>query len=354
MRASQYQRDDAMPRTFTSVLIANRGEIAIRIARAVAEHGLRSVTVYSEDDAAALHTRRSDETRLLRGMGPAAYLDADQILAAAHAAGCDAIHPGYGFLSEQAWFARRCAAENKVFVGPAPNVLDDFGDKARARALAKRAGVPVLPGTDGPTSLEEARAFLAAERGGAGIMIKAIAGGGGRGMRSVVHEADLDSAYARCRSEALASLGNGDLYVERLLPHVRHVEVQVLGDRAGAVSHCWERECSLQRQRQKLIEIAPAPGLAPRLRERLLDAAIALARAAGLDNLATVEFLVEADGDDALFAFIEANPRLQVEHTVSEEITGLDLVRVQLDLAAGRTLAELSLDLERVPAPRGM
>jgi acetyl/propionyl-CoA carboxylase alpha subunit/acetyl-CoA carboxylase carboxyltransferase component len=344
-----------MTKKLTSVLIANRGEIAIRIARAAAEHGQRSVSVYSEDDAAALHTQRSDEARPLRGVGPAAYLDAEQILAAAHAARCDAIHPGYGFLSEQAAFARRCAAENLVFVGPAPDVLDAFGDKARARALAQRAGVPVLPGTDGPTTLAEARAFLAAQRDGAGIMIKAIAGGGGRGMRPVRHENELEAAYARCRSESLSSLGNGDLYVERLLGRARHVEVQVAGDRSGGVSHFWERECSLQRQRQKLVEMAPAPGLAPRLRERLLEAAIALARASGLDNLATMEFLVEAGADDdAAFAFIEANPRLQVEHTVSEEVTGLDLVRIQLDLAAGRTLAELGLDLGRVPAPRGM
>jgi acetyl/propionyl-CoA carboxylase alpha subunit len=338
-----------------SVLIANRGEIAIRIARAAAEHGLRTVTVYSEDDAAALHTRKSDETRALRGAGPAAYLDAEQIVAAARAAGCDAIHPGYGFLSEDAAFARRCAGEGLVFVGPAPEVLEAFGDKARARALARRSGLPVLPGTAGPTSLDEARAFLAAQGAGAGIMLKAVAGGGGRGMRPVQRAGELEAAYARCRSEALQSFGNGDVYVERLFPRARHVEVQIAGDRSGGVSHFWERECSIQRQRQKLIEIAPAPGLGARLRERMLEAAVALGRAAGLDNLATVEFLVDAEGgEDAAFAFIEANPRLQVEHTVTEEVTGLDLVRIQLELASGRTLAALGLDLGRVPEPRGM
>jgi acetyl/propionyl-CoA carboxylase alpha subunit/acetyl-CoA carboxylase carboxyltransferase component len=339
----------------TSLLIANRGEIAIRIARAAAECGLRTVTVHSEDDVTALHTRKSDETHALRGEGPAAYLDVEQIVAAARAAGCDAIHPGYGFLSENAAFARRCAAEGLVFVGPAPEAIERFGDKARARALAQRLGVPVLPGTTGPTSLEEARAFLAGEGAGTGIMIKAIAGGGGRGMRPVHRVDDLEAAYARCRSEALRSFGCGDVYVEGLFPHARHIEVQVAGDRSGGANHLWERDCSIQRQRQKLIEVAPAPGLGPRLRERMLHAAVALGRAAGLDNLATVEFLVGADGDeDAALAFIEANPRLQVEHTVTEEITGLDLVRIQLELASGRTLAALGIDLGQAPEPRGI
>ncbi len=245
----------------SSLLIANRGEIAIRIVRAAAEHGLRTVTVHSEDDAAALHTRKSDETRALRGSGPAAYLDAEQIVAVARAAGCDAIHPGYGFLSESSAFARRCAAEGLVFVGPAPQALDVFGDKTRTRALAQRVGVPVLAGTTGPTSLDEARVFLAAQGAGTGIMLKAIAGGGGRGMRPVQGADDLEAAYARCRSEALQSFGNGDVYAERLFPRARHIEVQVAGDRSGGVTHFWERECSIQRQRQKLIEIAPAPGL---------------------------------------------------------------------------------------------
>jgi acetyl/propionyl-CoA carboxylase alpha subunit/acetyl-CoA carboxylase carboxyltransferase component len=340
---------------FTGLLIANRGEIAIRIARAAAECGLRTVAVHSEDDANALHARQTDETRVLRGVGPAAYLDAEQIVEAARATGCDAIHPGYGFLSENAVFARRCAALGLVFVGPAPEVIEAFGDKARARALAKRLGLPVISGTTGPTSLEEAGAFLAAEGAQTGIMIKAIAGGGGRGMRSVHRVEELERAYARCRSEALQSFGHGDLYVERLVPRARHIEVQVCGDRSGAASHLWERECSVQRQRQKLIEVAPAPGLSLQLRERIVDAAVTLGRAAGLDNLATVEFLVDADGgDDASFAFIEVNPRLQVEHTVTEEITGLDLVRLQLELASGRTLAALGLAPGAAPAPRGM
>jgi acetyl/propionyl-CoA carboxylase alpha subunit/acetyl-CoA carboxylase carboxyltransferase component len=346
--------EESMATRLTRVLIANRGEIAIRIARAAAEHGLRTVTVYSEDDATALHTRKSDEAYPLRGVGPAAYLDAEQIVAEARASGCDAIHPGYGFLSEQAAFARRCAAAGLVFVGPSPEVLEVFGDKARARALAERAGVPVLAGTTGPTSLDEARAFLAELGTGGAVMIKAIAGGGGRGMRAVRRADELEAAYARCRSEALEAFGSGEVYVERLSPRARHVEVQLAGDRAGAVSHFWERECSIQRQRQKLIEMAPAPGLRAGLRGRLLDAAVTLGRAAGLDNLATVEFLVDGDDEGAAFAFIEANPRLQVEHTVTEEITGLDLVRLQLELAAGQTLLALGLDQGRVPAPRGV
>ena len=316
---------------------------------------MRTVTVHSEDDAAALHTRKSDETRALRGSGPAAYLDAEQLVAVAREAGCDAIHPGYGFLSESSAFARRCAAAGMVFVGPSPEALDAFGDKTKTRALAQRSGVPVLAGTTGPTSLDEARAFLSAQGAGAGIMLKAIAGGGGRGMRPVQSADDLEAAYARCRSEALQSFGNGEVYAERFFPRARHVEVQVAGDRSGGVTHFWERECSIQRQRQKLIEIAPAPGLGVRVRERILEAAVALARAAGLDNLATVEFLVDADGgEDAAFAFIETNPRLQVEHTVTEEVTGLDLVRLQFELAAGRTLAALGLRQSEVPRPRGM
>jgi acetyl/propionyl-CoA carboxylase alpha subunit len=341
-----------MGRSLTSLLIGNRGEIAIRIARAAAEHGLRTVAVYSEDDADALHTRKADEARALRGVGPAAYLDADQIIAIAKAAGCEAIHPGYGFLSEQAAFARRCAVEHLAFVGPTPEVLEVFGDKPKARALAERVGVPVLAGTSGPTSLEEARAFFSARGAATGIMIKAIAGGGGRGMRVVCRADELETAYTRCRSEALQSFGDGDLYVEQLLPRCRHVEVQVAGDRSGGVVHFWERECTIQRQRQKLIEVAPAPGLPDALRARMLDAAVALARAAGLDNLATVEFLV--DGDNGEFAFIEVNPRLQVEHTVTEEVMDLDLVRLQLELAAGRRLASLGLDAARPSGPRGI
>ncbi|TWT15147.1 carboxyl transferase domain-containing protein [Reyranella sp. CPCC 100927] len=339
-----------------SLLIANRGEIAIRIARSAADAGIRTVSVHSEDDALSLHTRRTDETRALKGVGTAAYLDAAQIVAVAREAGCDAIHPGYGFLAENAGFARACADAGISFVGPSPETLDLFGDKAQARALAQRCGVPVMPGTTKATSLAEARAFLQSLGRGGAVMIKAIAGGGGRGMRPVFDIDDLDEAYERCRSEAMQAFGNGDIYVEQLFARARHIEVQVVGDGTGAVSHLWERECSIQRQRQKLIEVAPAPALRPAVRARLLDAAVRLAAAARYRSAGTFEFLVDAgdDGDGAAVAFIEANARLQVEHTVTEEVTGIDLVRAQLDIAGGATLADLGLMQESVPKPRGM
>lgn len=332
------------------LLIANRGEIAVRIARTAAEMGLTSIAVYAEDDAASLHVRRADDAVGLTGAGPAAYLDIEQVVAAAKSVGADAVHPGYGFLSENAAFARACAAAGLTFVGPTPETLELFGDKGRARALAQQCGVPVLAGADGPTTLADAKAFFA--RHGA-LMVKAVAGGGGRGMRPVTTEADLEQAWARCASEALAAFGNGDLYVERLLPRARHLEVQIAGD-GEAVIHLWDRECSLQRQRQKVVEIAPADMLTASTRERLLAYSVALGQAAGYRGLGTLEFLVthsDREGDEAVF--IEGNARLQVEHTVTEEVTGLDLVRLQLEIAAGRSLAELGLTQDRVPAPRG-
>jgi acetyl/propionyl-CoA carboxylase alpha subunit/acetyl-CoA carboxylase carboxyltransferase component len=333
----------------TSVLIANRGEVAIRVIRAAAEMGLRSVAVHSEDDARALHTRRADAVLALPGTGPSAYLDVERIVALAVEAGCDAIHPGYGFASESAAFARRCAAAGIHFVGPDPGTLELLGDKTRARALAERCGVPVLPGSGGPTDVAGARRFLASLGDGGAIMVKAVAGGGGRGIRAVHREADLEEAFARCASEASAAFGSGELYVERLLTGARHVEVQMLGDDAGGVSHLWERECSLQRRHQKLVEIAPSPGLAPALRDALVVAALRMGEEAAVRSLVTFEFLVEGEE----FAFIEANPRLQVEHTVTECVTGVDLVQAQLRLAAGASLAQLGLDRERVPSPRG-
>ncbi|HEY4124106.1 MAG TPA: biotin carboxylase N-terminal domain-containing protein, partial [Rhizomicrobium sp.] len=316
---------------FKKLLIANRGEIAIRIARAAADLGIVSVAVYSQDDALALHVKLADEALALSGSGPAAYLDMDGVIAAAKATGCDCVHPGYGFLSENAEFATRCADAGLTFIGPSPGVLSVFGDKARARALADKFGVPILKGTSGPTSLEEARTFLS-ERGA--IIIKAIAGGGGRGMRVVTDPAQLNEAYARCRSEAKASFGIDDVYVEAFMGNARHIEVQVVGDGKTA-SHIWERDCSLQRRHQKIVEIAPAPALDPDLRQQLCDAAVWLADDVKLKGLATVEFLVDPKParHASAFAFIECNPRLQVEHTVTEEITGIDLVAVQIELA---------------------
>jgi len=333
------------------LLIANRGEIAVRIARTAAEMGLATVAVYSEDDAASLHIKTADAAVALTGAGPAAYLDIAQVVAAATAAGCDAVHPGYGFLSETAAFARACAAAGLTFVGPAPETLELFGDKARARALAQSCKVPVLPGTDGPTSLDEARAFLAALGPGGAVMVKAVAGGGGRGMRPATSPEELAPAFERCASEAAAAFGSGALYVEQFLPQARHVEVQIVGD-GVSVSHLWDRECSLQRQRQKVVEIAPADSLPESLRAQLFAAAVSLGQAAAYRSLGTIEFLVDADRPDR-FVFIEGNARLQVEHTVTEEVTGLDLVRLQLQIAAGRSLAELALTQDRVPAPRG-
>lgn len=338
------------------LLIANRGEIAIRIARSAADLGIASVAVFSDDDAAAPHLRTCDQAVALRGVGPAPYLDIDQLLAAARRSGCDALHPGYGFLSENAALARRCAEAGVVFVGPDASALEAFGDKAQARALAQRCGVPVLQGTQAATTLDQAQAFLAGLRPGTGLMVKALAGGGGRGMRPVLSASDLAAAWALCQGEAQQAFGNPALYVEQLFPQARHIEVQVVGDGSGAVSHLWERECSLQRQRQKLIEIAPAPGLHLAVRQRLLDAALAMARAVRYRNLGTFEFLVDAadDGPDARIAFIEANARLQVEHTVTEAVTGLDLVAVQLHIARGAMLANLHLTQAQVPPPRGM
>lgn len=331
-----------------AVLVANRGEIAVRVLQAAAEAGLRSVAVYAEDDAVARHVRLADEAVPLGGTGPAAYLDADAVLRAARRSGCELVHPGYGFLSEDADFAERCAQAGLRFVGPSPEVLGLFGDKARARALALRLGVPVLPGTRGPTSLAEAADFLAGLGPSSAVMVKAVGGGGGRGMRAVRHPDGLAEAWERCRSEALQGFGRAELYVEELLTGARHIEVQILGDTTGEVTHLWERDCSAQRRHQKLVEIAPAPVLPPAVREELLSAALRMARVSGYTGLGTFEFLLLGEE----FHFIEANPRLQVEHTVTEEVTGVDLVVTQLRLAAGDSLASLGL-AGPPPEPRG-
>ena len=335
------------------LLIANRGEIAIRVARAAAEVGLRSVAVYSGDDAASLHLRKADDAVPLPGTGAAAYLDIEQIVAAALAAGCDALHPGYGFLSENAALARRCAQAGIVFVGPSPEVLALLGDKLQARALAQRCKVPVLPGTLAATTALQASEFFAAQRGA--VLIKAVAGGGGRGIRAVHSAAEVATAHARCESEALKAFGSGDVYVERLVARARHIEVQIVGDGSGAVMHLGERECSLQRRHQKLIEIAPSPSVSPALREQLTRAALALASELRYRGVGTFEFLVDldAEAEDAGWYFIEANPRLQVEHTVTEMVTGIDIVQAQLRIAAGATLAELGLDEPNSAAPTG-
>lgn len=328
---------------FNKVLIANRGEIGVRLIRAVRELGAEAVAIYPADDRDALHVRSADAAVQLPGEGVPAYLDAPSIVAAALRSGCAAVHPGYGFLSENDAFAQRCIEAGLVFVGPSPETLRMMGDKAQARAFAIAHDVPVLPGTSGSTTLEDARAFAA--RHGA-VMVKALAGGGGRGMRAVTDPNDLAEAYERCQSEARAAFGNDAVYVERLALRPRHIEIQIVGD-GSTVQHLGERDCSIQRRHQKLIEIAPSPSLADGLRRRILDAALRLAGALHYRGLGTFEFLV--DGDE--FFFMEANPRLQVEHTVTEEVTGVDLVTTQLRIAAGASLADVGL--AQPPALRG-
>ncbi len=326
------------------LLIANRGEIAIRIAQAAAELGIATAGLYSDDDATSLHVRRVDEAIALRGKGAAAYLDIAAVIAAARKAGCDAVHPGYGFLSENADFAAACAAAKITFVGPTPEQLKLFGDKAAARAHARKCKVPVLPGTD-VTDLAGATAFFK-KHAKSGIALKAIAGGGGRGMRLIRSEGGITDAFVRAGAEAKSAFGNGDLYAERLVGRARHIEVQIVGDGKGGIAALGERECTLQRRSQKIVEVAPSPNLAPAQRKKIVAAAVAMAKSVKYRSLGTFEFLV----DDDEYFFIEANPRLQVEHTVTEEVWGVDLVTTQLRLAGGIALAKTGIAAAR---PRG-
>ena len=337
--------------TVDRLLIANRGEIAIRIARAAAELGITTVAVYSEEDGRSLHRMRADESLAMHGRGVAAYLDVAQLVDLAKASECDAVHPGYGFLSENSEFAAALDAAGIGFVGPTPETLSLLGDKVRARKLAGACDVPILSGSSGSVSLEEAQSFLAGLSPGTHMLIKAVSGGGGRGMRVVTESGAVAEAFARCTSEAQMAFANPDVYVEEFLPRARHVEVQILGDGSGAVSHLWERECSIQRRHQKVVEVAPSPSIGEALRGALTAAAVRLGEAVNYRGLGTVEFMVDADG--ARFAFIEANARLQVEHTVTEAVTGIDLVVAQLQVARGRSLGELGLQQKDVPKPRG-
>ena len=339
------------PPLFSKVLIANRGEVALRIARALADLGIASLAVYAEDDAQAPHVRAANSAEPLGATGPAAYLDGARLLTIARAHGCDALHPGYGFLSERADFAAACAEAGVRFIGPTPAQLALFGDKAQARALAQRCGVPLMPGTQHAVTLAEAEAFWQ-QHATAGIVIKAIGGGGGRGMRAVQAGDDLAAAYARCRSEAQAAFGVDGVYVERLMQHARHIEIQVLGDGQDVLT-LGERECSLQRRFQKLVEIAPSPSLPEGLRAQITAAALAMAREVRYEGLGTFEFLVDLHSTDLPWVFIEANPRLQVEHTITEEVMGVDLVQTQIALAAGRPLRALGLDPAQAQRPRG-
>lgn len=330
-----------------SVLIANRGEIALRVLRAARALGWRAVAVKAAEESDGPVHRLADEVVVLAGDRP--YLDADQLVSAAERTGCELLHPGYGFLSESAALAELCAARGVRFAGPDAAVLRTFGDKADARRLAEKLGVPVLRST---SDVAAAGAFLASLGAGRGVMVKAVAGGGGRGIRRVVDAAELPGAIERCRSEALRAFGDDTVFVEELVPRARHVEVQIVGDGTGSVSHVWDRECSLQRRHQKVVEVAPARMVPEECRARLRDAATRMTAAVSYHGLCTVEFLVDAD-DPARFAFLEANPRIQVEHTVTEAVTGLDLVVAQLRIAAGATLAELGLSQEEIPPARG-
>lgn len=320
------------------VLVANRGEIAMRVMRTCADMGIETVAVHSPDDASCLHVRHANAVAVLPGQGPAGYLNMEAVVAAAKEHGADAVHPGYGFLSESAEFAEHVRTHGMMFIGPSTEILRTFGDKTAARAAAERAGLPLARAT-GPASLDDARDFLRSLGDGGAVMVKAVSGGGGRGIRPVFGLDQLDDAYARCASEAERAFGSSAVYLEQLVRDARHVEVQVVGD-GRVASHLWERDCSVQRQRQKVVEVAPSPQLDDQVRGRLLDSAVALATAEGFDTIGTMEFLVGADDQ---VVFMEMNPRLQVEHTVTEQITGVDLVRTQILLATGASLYDLGL-----------
>lgn len=320
---------------FTKVLIANRGEIAVRIIRACRDLGITSVAVYSEADREAMHAQIADEAYCI---GPAqpqdSYLNISNIIEAAIGAGAQAVHPGYGFLSENADFAHACAENGLVFIGPSEQAIRLLGDKTAARQLAKETGVPLAEGSDGIVkTIEDAAAW--AEKIGYPVMLKASAGGGGKGIRVAENADELAEAYATASSEAIANFGDGRLYMEKYISRPRHIEVQILADTHGNVVHLYDRECSIQRRHQKLIEEAPSPFLGQKQRENMCQCAVALAKRAGYVGAGTVEFLVD---DKQNFYFCEMNTRIQVEHGISEEITGMDLVAWQICIAAGRAL----------------
>src|SRR4051812_4310141 len=336
---------DPVPvRPFRKLLVANRSEIAIRVFRSAHELGIRTVAIYSHEDRFALHRFKADEAYPVGTPGQPirAYLDIPGIVSLAKRIGVDAIHPGYGFLSENAGFARACAEAGITFVGPNPEILDQLGDKVAARRIAQQARVPILSGSDGPVqAIQEARKI--ADRLGYPVMVKAAMGGGGRGMRPVLTPDQLEPALDQARREAGTAFGVPDVFLEKLVRRARHIEVQLFGDRHGNLIHLYERDCTIQRRHQKVVELAPAPNLDGGLRQRILDAAVAVGRAVRLDNAGTVEFLVDADTGE--FYFIEVNPRIQVEHTVTEVVTGYDIVRGQILIAQGMPLNDREIGL---------
>ncbi|NOX20734.1 MAG: acetyl-CoA carboxylase biotin carboxylase subunit [Nitrospirae bacterium] len=320
---------------FRKVLIANRGEIAVRIIRACRELGIKTVAVYSEADRESMHVRLADEAVCI---GPASaqqsYLNIPAIISAAEITDAEAIHPGYGFLSENSQFAEACTRSGIVFIGPRPENIKVGGDKARARQILKKKGVPVVPGSDGAVKdIDAAKKVI--KRIGYPVIIKASSGGGGRGMRIVETETDLERAFNTAQKEAHAAFGNGALYIEKYITDMRHIEVQILADHKGNVIHLGERDCSIQRRHQKLIEEAPAPGLSDRLRKKIGEYAVKAAKALKYRNVGTIEFIVDSENN---VYFMEINTRVQVEHPVTEAITGVDIIKEQLKLASGNEL----------------
>ena len=323
------------------VLIANRGEIAVRIVRACAEMGIRSVAIYTEPDRYALHVKRADESFSLGDDPLAGYLDPLRIVNLAVETGCDAIHPGYGFLSENAEFARLCEKNNITFIGPKSTVIDKMGDKTAARDSMREADVPITPGSDGNLAdLDEALSL--AKEVGYPVMIKATSGGGGRGIRRCDSAEELRQQYPRVISEATKAFGSAEVFLEKCIVNPRHIEVQILADTHGNVIHLYERDCSIQRRNQKLIEIAPSPQLTPEQRDYVGDLAVRAAQAVGYENAGTVEFLLT--GNEVYF--MEMNTRVQVEHTITEQITGVDIVREQIRIAAGEKLSYRQQDIQ--------
>jgi acetyl-CoA carboxylase biotin carboxylase subunit len=328
---------------FRKILIANRGEIAVRIIRACRELGIKTLAVYSEADAQSMHVRLADEAICIgKGPSPESYLKIERIISAAEIGNVDAIHPGYGFLAENAHFAEVCQSCNIKFIGPKPSAIRAMGDKSVAKETARKAGVPVSPGSQKPIETEQ-EALKIAKEIGYPVMIKAVAGGGGRGMRPVYNDVSLVQGFVSAKMEAEKAFGDGRLYIEKLIENPHHIEFQIIADEHGKIVHVGERDCSIQRRNQKLLEETPSPILTPKLREKMGKASIKLAQAVGYTNAGTIEYLVDDNGN---FYFMEMNTRIQVEHPVTEEAYGVDLVKEQIRIAAGKPLSKTFDDLK--------
>ncbi|MDO4166699.1 MAG: acetyl-CoA carboxylase biotin carboxylase subunit [Eubacteriales bacterium] len=327
---------------FDKILVANRGEIAVRIIRACREMGIRTVAIFSEPDREALHTQLADEAVCIGSARAAdSYINMTNIITAAVQTKAQAIHPGFGFLSENSTFAAMCEECNIKFIGPAPSVIDALGNKSNAREMMIQAGVPVIPGSDGVVR-DVAQAYEVADRLGYPVMVKASAGGGGKGIRIVREKEELAQAFEAAQSETKAAFGDDQMYMEKVIEHARHIEVQVLGDRLGNVIHLGERDCSLQRKNQKVLEEAPSPVLSEEVRHKMCESAVLAAKAAGYESAGTIEFLYDKQGN---YYFMEMNTRIQVEHPISEMITGVDIVKEQIRIADGQKLSYEQQDI---------